>query len=430
MSSAEMRPAALSRRRFLQVAGAAAVSASLLARINTVRAQVDVQALAAAQLDFDQLAAAYTLSKDLVYLNHASIGTMPRTVQAAHAHYLRLCETNPWLYVWGGAWDAGVAAVRAACAEAMGSAADEVVLTHNTTEMFSLLAQGLPLQDGDEVLFSNLNHDGASICWQRQSTRRGYSVRTFEIPLADIPGLSADDIVALHVEAIADNTRVLVCPHIDNMVGLCHPLQRLTAAARARGVEFVLVDGAQTLGMLPLQVAESGVDAYACSAHKWLQAPKGLGASYIHPRLIEVLQPMWMTWGQQRWQGSVRIFEDYGTRNLPALMALGDALQFQEQLGSTRKLQRYRQLRRQAMAMVDAEPRLLWRSPRDEQLGGSLFAVGLRDAQADVVAQRMFVQQQVVVRPFAAPTLNSLRLSPNVFNTTHELQRTLRLAAS
>ncbi|MBU1190059.1 MAG: aminotransferase class V-fold PLP-dependent enzyme [Gammaproteobacteria bacterium] len=419
-----------SRRRFLQIAGASALSAGLLASINDVRALVDEQASAAARLDFDQLASAYSLADNLSYLNHASIGTIPRLVQSAHGDYLRLCESNPWLYVWGGGWDAGVQAVRAACAQALGCDASHVALSHNTTETFSMLAQGLPMQAGDEVLFSNLNHDGASICWEQQSSRRGYTVRKFEIPLADIPGLSEDDVVALHADAIADNTRVLVFPHVDNMVGLRHPLHRLVQTARAKGVEFVFVDGAQTLGMLPLQVASSGVDVYACSAHKWLQAPKGLGVSYIHPRLIEIVQPMWMTWGQQRWQGSVRIFEDYGTRNFPELMAMADALQYQYQLGAGRKLDRYLHLRKQAMAMVDADSALAWRSPRSEQLGASLFAIGLRNGQAEATAQRLYQQHGVVVRPFATPGLNSLRVSPNVFNTTRELRRLMHLAVN
>lgn len=419
---------ALSRRRFLQVVGATAISGSLLASINDVRALVDEQAIVAASLDFEQLASAYSLTENLGYLNHASIGTMPRVVQQAHQHYLRLCESNPWLYVWGGGWDAGLRAVREATAQALGCQAEQVALSHNTTETFSLLAQGLPLQAGDEVLFSSLNHDGASICWQQQASRRGFSVRRFTVPLHDVVSMSADDVVALHVEQIREHTRVLVFPHIDNLIGLRHPLQQLVQAARAKGVEFVCVDGAQTLGMLPLDVAASDVDVYACSAHKWMQAPKGLGASYIHARLLEVLKPMWMTWGQQRWQGSVRVFEDYGTRNFPELMAFGDALQFQQQLGRGRKLERYQNLRQQAMDMVDATAGLVWRSPRLDHLAGSLYAVGLQQGRASATAQRLFQQHGLVVRAFDTPGLNSLRLSPNVFNTTQELQRVMQLA--
>ena len=57
--------------------------------------------------DWETLRAAYGLAPEVNYLNHASIGTMPRPLAAARARYLDLCETNPWLYMWGGAWEEG-----------------------------------------------------------------------------------------------------------------------------------------------------------------------------------------------------------------------------------------------------------------------------------------------------------------------------------
>ena len=93
----------------------------------------------------------YTLDPGITYLNHGSIGTIPRTVQQAHRSYLELCETNPWLYMWGGAWEETREAVRAKAAQLLRCEADEVALTHNTTEGFNILAQGLPLGRGDEA---------------------------------------------------------------------------------------------------------------------------------------------------------------------------------------------------------------------------------------------------------------------------------------
>ena len=370
---------------------------------------------------FPNLKAEYLLDPRVSYLNHASIGTVPGSVHRAGIRYREICEENPWLYIWGGAWEEPREGVRRRAAELLGCDPDLVAITHNTTEGFNVLARGLPLSRGDEVLFSTLNHAGASVCWQHFGAERGYSVRVFEFPVGEAPGLTAEDVVRLHQEEIGPNTRVLVLPHIDNVVGLRHPLRELAVMAKDNGVEYVLVDGAQSAGMIPLQLAECGVDAYATSPHKWIQSPKGLGLFYLSRELVEDLPPFWVTWGQAQWQGTARVFEDYGTRDLPEVLSLGAALDFQSALGEARKETEYRRMFTALREKVEGTSGLLWRSPMRWEMGAMLVAVGLERGRADEVSSALFADHGVVVRPFPAAGLNSLRVSPNLMNTDQEL---------
>lgn len=363
----------------------------------------------------------YLLDPRVRYLNHASIGTIPRAVHDAHDGYLEVCETNPWLYIWGDGWEAGLAEVRRKGAHLMGASAEDVAITQNTTEGFNLLAAGLPLRSGDEVLFSTLNHPGASVCWHHYAPARGFRVRSFEFPVEDAPGMSERDVVAVHEEEIRDDTRVLVVPHVDNVIGLRHPLGPLSEMARRRGVEYVLVDGAQTAGVIPLDLPATGIDAYATSPHKWIQAPKGLGFVYLTPRLRESVRPLRVTWGQERWKGTIRVFEDYGTRALPAVLALGDALDFQDALGEEEKVDRYREIRRGIRERVEASEGLSWRSPRAWGLGASLVSVGVEGVGANRLAELLRTRDGVVLRPFESYGLNALRVSPNVITEEGEL---------
>jgi len=371
-------------------------------------------------LDAVRLRDEYLLGPDVTYLNHASIGTIPRAVLEAHKAYLSVCETNPWLYMWGGAWEAPREHVRALAAETLGCAASAVAITHNTTEGFSLLAQGLPLGPGDEVLFSSLNHDGASVGFTHHAATRGYSVRTFPFPLEEASRLSAADVVALHVDAIRPETRLLVFPHVDNIVGIRHPLVELSAAAHDRGVEFVAADGAQTVGMLGLELAASGIDFYAASPHKWVQSPKGLGLFYLREEHIETLRPMWVTWGQRRWAGTVRRFEDYGTRNFPALIALGDALEFQAAIGQRAKDARYGHMFETLRTGVERSEGFGWASPPDFDRGASLVAIAVDGMDSGAFSSRM-QEHGFIFRPFEIPGLNSVRISPNMMTTEDEL---------
>lgn len=125
----------------------------------------------------------YLLAPDLLYLNHASIGTVPRPVVDAHVGYIELCETHPSLYVWGSVWRDVAEGVRAQAAALLNCVPDDLAITHNTTEGFNVLAHGLPLVAGDEVLFSSINHAGAAVAWDALAERRGFTVRRFTFPV-------------------------------------------------------------------------------------------------------------------------------------------------------------------------------------------------------------------------------------------------------
>ena len=139
---------------------------------------------------------------------------------------------------------------------------------------------------------------------------------------------------------------------------------------------------------------------------------------------------MWVTWGQAQWQGSARKYEDYGTRDLPEVLSLGDALEFQAALGQDRKERRYRDTFAAFQEAVDATPGLVWRSPRSWDMGSILTAVQLLRGEVGEVSESLFQSQGVVVRPFPQAGLNSLRVSPNLMNTEAELDRLLAILAS
>ncbi|MDH3457697.1 MAG: aminotransferase class V-fold PLP-dependent enzyme, partial [Gemmatimonadota bacterium] len=259
---------------------------------------------------------------------------------------------------------------------------------------------------------------------------RGYSVRQFDFPVLDIPRFTADDVLDVYDRQITRRTRVLVFPHIDNIVGLRYPMRELAALAHAKGVEFVAADGAQALGMVPLDVEDSGVDFYAASPHKWLQAPKGLGLLYVRRAARDVLRSMWVTWGQERWAGTVRVFEDYGTRNLPEVIALGDAMDFQERLGTQNKEMRYRELWEAARTFVERTPGLVWRSPTTWPLSASLYAVEVEGQSSGEVFQALYRDMGAVFRAFRTQGLNTARISPNVFNSETELERLFNAMAA
>ena len=179
--------------------------------------------------------------------------------------------------------------------------------------------------------------------------------------------------------------------------------------------------------MIPLDLPASGVDAYAGSPHKWVQSPKGLGVLYLAPELHSELRPMWVTWGQSRWAGTVRAFEDYGTRNLPELLALTDAVRFQEEIGQDEKLARYRAMWSRIRERVRSTDGLSWRSPESFEGGASLVAVEVTGRNAGEVGGELLASHRLIARAFGGARLNHIRLSPNVATLDDEIDAVIDL---
>jgi selenocysteine lyase/cysteine desulfurase len=262
------------------------------------------------------------------------------------------------------------------------------------------------------------------------ASERGFSVNRFQFPVLDMPTMSKADVLNVYDAHITSRTRVLVLPHVDNMIGLRHPLRELAALARAKGVEFVAVDSAQTVGMLDIDLRGLDIDVFATSPHKWLQAPTGLGLMYVSAAVQERLRPMWVTWGQNRWSGTARIFEDYGTRNLAEALTLGDAMEFQSRIAPVQREARLRQLWEFTRTMAMENAGTEWRSPYSWELGASLVAVEIRDKNVSDLAGSMFQDHGFVFRAFRSQGLNTVRLSPNVFNTEEEIARFFEIATA
>ncbi|MAV15332.1 MAG: hypothetical protein CMG08_00765 [Candidatus Marinimicrobia bacterium] len=372
-------------------------------------------------LDSKELLQSYMIPGGTSYLNHASIGTIPRAVHNAHVKYLEICETNPSLYVWGLPWKEIANNTRRIASNMLGCHQDDLAITHNTTEGFNILAHGLDLKPSDEVLFSSLNHAGASMPWKGISKIKKFQVRSFDFPINSVFEMNQDDIVDNYLSQIRGNTRALIFPHIDNIIGLRHPIQKIASGAKKLGVEYIFIDGAQSAGMISVDLNNLGVDAFSMSPHKWIQAPKGTGLFYVHKDLRKKLPKMWYKSSVYGKDNSAIKYEDYSTRAWPAVVALGDAIRFQNAIGEVRKINYYRSLWNKTKDLVESNPQLTWHSPKKWELSSAIMSIEVRNKSSLQLEKSLSRDHNFFVRPFAKP-INALRVSPNMFSSIKEIE--------
>jgi L-cysteine/cystine lyase len=171
---------------------------------------------------------------------------------------------------------AEAAATRAAAGRVLGAPGEQIALTANTTTGLNIVAWGLDWSPGDEIVAPALEHPGLTVPLAVIARRHGAVVRWID------PEGTGDDLPAAVARACGPRTRLVALSHVSWATGAVLDVAGVARVARAAGA-LVLVDGAQSVGAMPVDAAALDVDAYAFPAHKWLLGPEGLGALWVAP---------------------------------------------------------------------------------------------------------------------------------------------------
>jgi cysteine desulfurase/selenocysteine lyase len=227
--------------------------------------------------------------RPLVFLDSAASAQKPRAVLDA----ITDLYSNHYANIHRGLYELSETATRLheqarAKVQALLHAADsrEIVFTRNATEAINLVAQSYArhqLGAGDEILITCMEHHANIVPWQMICEEKGARLRV--APISDAGELLQDHLEAL----IGPRTRLLAVTHLSNVLGTINPVRRIIEVAHARGVP-VLVDGAQAVPRLAVDVQELDCDFYVFSGHK-LYGPSGIGALYARADLLEVMPP-------------------------------------------------------------------------------------------------------------------------------------------
>ncbi len=244
--------------------------------------------LGALRADFPALAQQVN-GHPLVYLDSAATSQKPATVIEAVADFYRRDNAN----VHRGVHELSERATRAyeGAREKLRSfigarSTREVIFTGGTTEAINLVAQSFlrpRVGEGDEILITGLEHHSNIVPWQLVCQQTGAQLR-----VARIDGDGDVRMDELH-KLLSTKTRLLAVSHVSNALGTVNPVTEMIALARENGVP-VLIDGAQAVPHMPVDVAALDCDFYALSAHKMF-GPTGIGALYARESLLEDMPP-------------------------------------------------------------------------------------------------------------------------------------------
>ena len=362
----------------------------------------------------------YSLQRDVVNLDNGWTNPAPSAAVEELVRGARKLEGLPAEHLPGMWEQVSTTMLRAALASAMNVAGFEIALLRNATEALDTVLLGHPLRAGDEVVCSVHDYYAMLDALEQRRARDGIVLRIIS---PTIPAASLEAIEALYAEAIGQRTRLVLLTHPSNLTGQLLPVRRIADRAHAAGA-VVVVDGAQSLGLLEDPVRSLGCDYYGASAHKWLGTPVGLGVLWMRPEHVNGVWPLLPPMANEK--GMAR-FEWIGTAPEYINVASIPALALHARLGAGRKAARLRYLaslvrERVRRAVPDAT---FYAAAPDMTFGLTTFQIGGVDsAKLRAVLRekyRILVQAMTDIR--SDSRIRGIRVSPNVYATPAEIER-------
>lgn len=355
---------------------------------------------------------------ELLYMNNGTMGPSPKVVTDRVAARIAHVDAT-------GEYGGNYEGVKAAVARVLGAKShEEIALTHNVSEAISIVASGLKLSAGDEVILTDQEHAGNMIPWLARAKRDGIVVRNVKL----VPDDAA--LLGNFFEAMTPRTRAICVPHVTCTTGQVLPIAEISALARRRGA-WMIADGAHPPGMMNVNVEHLGVHAYASCGHKWLCGPKGVGFLYVSPEILESIQPTWTgAEADKHWDysGNLTFLPnasrfDFATQNFALYDGLQGAIDWMETIGFTNiehRLQALTQhLRVRLAEELAGEYDLL--TPVTSITG--LTTIKLKRKQYQEFANQLMADHKIRIRVVPESGLEANRISCHIYTSADDIER-------
>lgn len=363
----------------------------------------------------------FSLSSDITYLNNGTMGVSPYSV--IDAVYQRTIVVNSKGQYGGGDHEA-----IAAIARFVGADADEIAFTHNVTEGNNIVAEGLPLNKGDEVIITTHEHVGGALPWLNRARHTGIVLKVIS------PGKNAAETLSIIESAITKKTKVIAVPHIPCTIGQIFPIKEIATLAKAKGI-WSFFDGAHGPGMLDLNLNDTGCDFYSSCCHKWMLGPKGTGFLYVKKEMLDVLKPYMVGayrdsgWDMLSNPPSMKGYAPsahrfcYGTQSSELYYGIEAAIKFHETIGKKVVEDRVKHLGTYLRGLLaELGDKVEMVTPEELASRGAVTAFRLKNLTMQQFQEKA-TKENFVIRIVPENNVNCIRISTHIYTQKSEIER-------
>jgi isopenicillin-N epimerase len=419
----------LSRRNLIKSLGLSALSLSTIESLaKSVEKPIFSLSDPQDQIFWQSVRDQFMLSKDSVFFNTGTVGVMPKAVVDKMIEHTRMMATHitDWAYKDDNKEQFisgynNLLAIRTKVAKLLNCEVAEIAITDNVTNGMSYIANGITLQSGDEILTTDQEHGGGQSSWKVKEKRFGTVFKTVAIGK---PINSSAEVYDTIIKALTTKTKVLMLSHMISGTGAILPVKELCAEAKKRGI-FTVLDGAQTVGHIKIDLKDIDCDAYVGCFHKWMGAPTGTGFMFMK---ADKLKDLWSTVASYRWDDHTDEgfrFTQRGTGNFAVLLGLEVALDFHFQLGGDNVYQRIKFLGDRLRAGLRQSKKVKIFSAKEEAMSAGITLYTIDGMTGTQIQDAYWAKAKM--RPRSQGDVYGVRHSTHIFNSTDEIDRAIKI---
>jgi len=368
-------------------------------------------------IDWDNIREQFLFPKEKHYLNTGSLGPSPKVVINT------ICENIEKLETSTSHGRHQIDETHEKAAKFLNVTTDEIAFTRNATEGLNIAARSLRLKKGDEIIISTHEHVGGASPWMALEKDFGAIVKLIDL---DFNGENNLQIIK---DNITDKTKVVAFSHITCTTGMKLPAKDIVEFCRSKNI-YSCIDGAQSLGMFPIDLRDINPDFYASSGHKWLFGPKGTGVLFINKNIIEHINPVFagaytdtkfdLNSLTMEYRKSAQR-EEYGTRNTPITLGLGSAFDFINAIGIDNIAKRGRELVTRFRKSIASTPEIEILTPESDIYSASMITIKIKGKDNLKINPTLNKEKNLRMRGIYENNINGIRISFAIFNSFEEV---------
>ncbi|MCH2233102.1 MAG: aminotransferase class V-fold PLP-dependent enzyme [Crocinitomicaceae bacterium] len=362
----------------------------------------------------------FLFDKEMVYLNHGSFGATPKDVFEDYRRWQLELEFSPVQFITKKFKEANNRS-KEALAKFINTNPKDIVYSPNPTTAFNTVIRSLELNEGDEILSTNLEYGALDRTWRYYCEKSGakYLRQNISLPIKD-----KESFLEEFWKGLSDKTKYIFISQITSSTALILPVKEICEKARELGL-ITIIDGAHVPGHIPLDLKDLDPDYYTGACHKWMLTPKGCTFLYVKPELQDGVDPLIISWGYEADVPGESQYLDYleysGTNDSSAFLTLPASLNFFKKHDWLEKTNESKQIIREACKefcdLLNTEPLC----PVTEEFLGQICSIPINTTDPIGLKEELYQKYNIEIPITNLEDRFFIRISFQPFNTRNDL---------
>jgi isopenicillin-N epimerase len=364
----------------------------------------------------------FLLDPNVTYLNFGSFGACPKPIFDDYQKWQRELEREPVQFISVNGFR-NLEKSRETLGAYINCDPSNLVYTPNPTFAINIIARNLDLQEGDEILSTDLEYGAMDRTWNYYCRQR--KAKYVRQPVL-LPLTTREAFLENFWKGYSSRTKAIFISQITSTTALILPVKEICEKAKSLGL-MTIVDGAHVPGHVKLDLSEIKADVYTGACHKWMMTPKGSSFLYVRKELHQQLDPLIISWGYESDAPSGSQFLDYhqfnGTRDFTAYLTIPKSIEFMQQYNWTEVGRECRKLVQQNAARFSELLHAAPLCPVTDEFLGQMLSLQIYTDAPEKLQQTLFSDFHIEIPVMKHGNRVTIRFSINAFNSQQDLDR-------